>query len=102
MRRCDILSASNRGYLNSFVKMVELGMIVTNVERLEFTNRSLEANDIKPTRVETGKLFSLGMRPKAFFAIYFPSAEDWSTLVSIHYLPVLMMICIQCEGLHQE
>jgi hypothetical protein len=67
MRRCDIHSTSYKGYLFSFVKMVELGLIASNAERLEFTDRSLDANQIRAARVAISELFSLGRETKNLF-----------------------------------
>jgi hypothetical protein len=67
LRRCDIHSTSYKGYLSSFVKMVELGLIASNAERLEFTDRSLDANEIRAARVAIGELFSLVRETKNLF-----------------------------------
>jgi hypothetical protein len=75
MRRGDILAASYRNYLRSFVKMVEFGIIVGNADRLEFTDRNLNANEIRTARVAIGELFSLKREIKTLFRNLFTECK---------------------------
>jgi hypothetical protein len=67
MKTCDILAASYKGYAVSFVKMIELGLIVSNIDRLEFTDRSLDTNEIRGARVAISELFSLKRETETLF-----------------------------------
>jgi hypothetical protein len=68
MRRCDDILASTYGDdLHRFVKMIEVGIIVGNIDRLEFTDRNLNANDIRTAHVAIGELFSLRLETGNLF-----------------------------------
>jgi hypothetical protein len=53
----DIPAASYRTYLRSFVKMIEFGIIVDNVDRLEFTDHNLNANEIRGAVLQSVSYF---------------------------------------------
>jgi hypothetical protein len=59
MRRCDILAASYRNCVKSFVEMIESDIIAVNVDRFEFTDRNLTANEIRAARVTISEFGSL-------------------------------------------
>jgi hypothetical protein len=75
MRRCDILAASYRGYLSSFVKMIEFGIIVSNTDRLEFTDHNVSSNEIRAARVAFGELFYLKRETKTLFRKLFTECK---------------------------